>query len=180
MLVTNGIKPVPISVRNPQANAVCERLHKTVQDMLKSSLQEPPDNVANAVELVDSCLAAATRALRSAVHQTLQVAPGALVFGQDMMLPIPVMADYTLIRERRQAVIDENNRKANLRRHFKDYKVDDQVLLFIPKRGKLHDTTLGPFRINEVHVNGTVTIERDPGVFERVNIRRVKPFNARA
>ena len=180
MLQVNGIKPVPTSVRNPQANAVCERLHKTVQDMLKSSLRDPPDNVANAVELVDSCLAAASRALRSAVHQTMQISPGALVFGRDMMLPIPIMADYNLVRERRQAVIDENNRKANLRRHFKDYKVDDQVLLFIPKRGKLQDTTVGPFRVHEVHVNGTVTIERDPGIFDRVNIRRVKPFTARA
>ena len=93
------------------------------------------------------------------VHQTLQISPGALVFGRDMMLPIPLLADYNLIRERCQAVIDENNRKANLRRHFKDYKADDQVLLFIPKRGKPHDTTLGPFRVQEVHVNGTVTIE---------------------
>jgi len=45
MLTINGIKPAPTSVRNPQANAVCERMHKTVQDMLKISLRNPPDNV---------------------------------------------------------------------------------------------------------------------------------------
>ena len=95
------------------------------------------------------------------------------------MLPIPIMADYNLIRERRQAVIDENNRKANLRRRFKDYKPGDEILLSIHKRGKLHETSVGPFKISEVHVNGTITIERDPGVFERVNIRRVKPFVSR-
>ena len=74
-------------------------MHKTVQDMLQSSLRSPPDNVATAVELVDSCLAAASRALRSVVHQTLQISPGALVFSRDMLLPIPILANYNLIRE---------------------------------------------------------------------------------
>ena len=60
MLHLNGIQSVPTSVRNPQANAVCERMHKTVQDMLQSSLRAPPENVETAVELIDSCRAAAS------------------------------------------------------------------------------------------------------------------------
>ena len=75
------------------------------------------------------------------------------------MLPIPLMADYNLLRERRQAIIDENNRKANLRRRFRDYHIGDQVLLFIPHKGKLSEKTVGPFPIVEVHVNGTVTMQ---------------------
>ena len=179
MLAMNGIQSVPISVRNPQANAVAERMHKTVQDMLNTSLRNPPDNVANAIELVDTCIAAASRALRSTIHQTMQISPGALVFHRDMLLPIPLMADYNLIRERRQALIDENNRKANLHRRFKDYSPGDQVLLLLKPLAKLGAKTAGPYVITQVHVNGTVTIERNPGVFERVNIRRVKPYIAR-
>ena len=91
-----------------------------VQDMLNTSLRAPPANVATAIELVDTCLSAASRAMRSATHQTFGISPGGLVFHRDMLLPIPLMADYNLIRERRQAVIDENNRKLNLHRHFKD------------------------------------------------------------
>ena len=87
------------------------------------------------------------------------------------------MADYNLIRERRQALIDENNRRANLRRHFKDYSVGDQVLLFTKGKGKLRDKTEGPFTVSEVHVNGTVTIRRAPEVYERLNIRRLRPYN---
>eukprot|EP00977_Amphora_coffeiformis_P006987 scaffold1513_cov100-Amphora_coffeaeformis.AAC.36 len=116
------------------------------------------------------------RAIRSAVHTTLQISPGALVFHRDMLLPIPVMADYNLIRQRRQTIIDENNRKANLRRRFKDYQVNDQVLVLLPSKGKLQVKTEGPFTITGVHVNGTITIQRQPNVFERINIRRVKPF----
>jgi len=118
MLVAHGIQAVPTSVRNPQANAVCERLHKTAQDLLNISLRSPPVTAADAIELIDSCLAAAQRSLRTMVHQTLNVSPGALVFGRDMLLPIPVLDDYNLIRERCQAIIDEHNRRENLRRRF--------------------------------------------------------------
>ena len=38
MLLQEGIKSVPSSVRNPQSNAIIERLHKTVGDMLNTSV----------------------------------------------------------------------------------------------------------------------------------------------
>ena len=178
MLLQNDIQSVPTSVRNPQANAICERMHKTVQDSLNTYLRHTiPDDVATAVELVDSLLASAMRAIRCAIHTTLNISPGALVFHRDMMLPIPLMADYNLIRERRQAVIDENNRRENLRRHFKDYHVGDQVLVILPSTGKLQSKTIGPFSIVDVHVNGTVTIDRGPGIVERLSIRRIKPYH---
>lgn len=110
----------------------------------------------------------------------MNVSPGALVFKRDMLLPIPLMADYNLIRQRRQAVIDDNNRRANLRRHFKDYHVNDRVLLVNTGRSKLRRPFFGPFRVVDVHVNGTITIDRGHGVLERINIRQVRPYNARA
>jgi hypothetical protein len=113
------------------------------------------------------------------IHQTLQISPGALVFNRDMLLPIPIMANYNLIRERRQATIDENARCANLRRRFKDYVVGEQVLLILKPLGKLSARTAGPYTILQVHVNGTVTINRGNGVSERINIRQVKPYHAR-
>ena len=97
MLLNNGIKSVFTSVCNPQANAVCECFHKTVEDMLNISLRNLPDNVSTALELIDTCLAAAVCAISSAVHQGLNILPGALAFHHDMLLPIPIMADYNLI-----------------------------------------------------------------------------------
>jgi hypothetical protein len=38
------------------------------------------------------------------------------------------------------------------------------------------DYDTGPFSITRVHTNGTVTIETSPGVVERMNIRRLKPY----
>jgi transposase InsO family protein len=179
MLATNGVQAVPTSVKNPQANAVCERMHKTVQDMLNTTLRHNYNDVATVLELVDSCIASAIRALRAATHHTMQISPGAIVFHRDRMLPIPIHADYNLLRERRQAVIDENNRRANLRRRFRDYHIDDQVLLVVKDPATLGEKTAGPYRVHLVHVNGTLTIERDPGIYERVNIRRLKPFHPR-
>jgi len=174
------IEPVPTTVKNPQANAICERMHRTCGDQIRTLLREdPPDTVENALELVDAVLAAAQRALRITINRTVGNTPGAMVFGRDMLLPIPILTDFNLIRQRRQAVIDENNRRANLRRRFHDYHIGDNILILTYDPTKLEDRAKGPYPITEVHVNGTVTIERAPGVFERINIRRIRPYRQR-
>ena len=171
------IQAVPTTVKNPQANAICERMHKTIGDQLRNYVRvQPPSNIETALEIIDAILAASQRALRACVHRTLGISPGALVFHRDMLLPIPVIADYNLIRERRQAVIDENNRRQNLRRHFKDYQAGDLVLVKTYEPATMQERALGPFKVDQVHVNGTITIERANGVLERINIRRVCPY----
>jgi hypothetical protein len=93
-----------------------------------------------------------------------------------MILPILILANYNLICQQRQTVIDENNRKENLRRRFKDYHVDDEVLIINKDPKTLQEQSFGTFVIEQVHVNGTLTITRAPDVYERINVRRVKPY----
>lgn len=177
LLVHLGIQPVPSTVKNPQSNAICERLHGTIGDMLRTSLNdEPPNDVPAALDLIDSVLAAAQFAARAAIHTTLGVSPGALVFQRDMVLPIPLIANYENFRARRQARIDNNARAENLRRRFKDYDIGDEVLILSYKPHKLEPRATGPFVIAQVHVNGTVTIQRNDHVYQRINIRRVRPY----
>jgi transposase InsO family protein len=176
-LATEDIQAVPTTVKNPQSNAICERMHKTCGGQIRVlARSNPPHNVATAIELVDSVIASASRALRTAVHRTLGVSPGSLVFQRDMLLPIPLLSDFELIRERRQAIIDDNARRANLRRRFRDYLIGDSVLLIVKDPATLQERAQGPFTVAQVHVNGTVTIERAPGVHERINIRRIRPY----
>jgi transposase InsO family protein len=171
------IHPVPCTPKNPQSNAICERMHSTIGDMLRTLCrQNPPENVATAIELVDSALASAQYGLRTAVHRTLGVSPGALMFQRDMLLPIPVLADYNMIRQRRQTVIDDNNRRENLRRRYRDYQVGDEVLLFVQNPATLQERSTGPFVVEQVHTNGTLTVQRAPNVFDRINIRRLRPY----
>ena len=178
MLLQNQIKPVPTTVKNPQANAIIERMHFTIGNQLRIQLHDnPPTNIGTAYDLIDSVFAAAQYAMRAATHRTLGISPGALVFNRDMMLPIPLLANFHLIRQRRQVVIDEANRRENLRRLYRDYEIGDRVLIKVFDPSKLEQRAIGPFTIEQVHTNGTVTIKRGPNIFERINIRRIRPFN---
>jgi transposase InsO family protein len=116
VLARAGIQDVPTSVGNPQANTVCERLHQSVGNTLRILFStNPPANVINVAEMVDSALATALHAACSAIHRTLGVSPGGLVFHRDMFLDIPLLMDFRLIQEKRQVTINDNLRCANLR-----------------------------------------------------------------
>jgi transposase InsO family protein len=81
VLTRFGIKDVPTSVRNPQSNAIRERLHQSVGNALHVYLsQDVPFNVGNTAKLVDSALATALYAARSTIHRTLGMTPGGIVF----------------------------------------------------------------------------------------------------
>ena len=95
MLDRHGIKPAGIGTKNPQANAICERLHQTIADVLRPlSHTSPPRNPEESANLVDCALATAAYAARTAVHTTLGISPGAMVFNRDMLLDIPLIADF--------------------------------------------------------------------------------------
>ena len=130
VLAVNGIQDAPTTVANPQANAINERFHQTVENILRTLLRTMhPQNDDQAVVIIENCLATARYAVRTAVHRTLNISPGALSFHRDMILPIPLIADFELLRQRRQAVVDDNRRRQNLRRLFHDYNVGDEVLI---------------------------------------------------
>ena len=182
VLAINGIQDVPATVANPQANAVNERLHQTIENILCTLLHAiRPLNNAHAITIIDTCFATARHAVRSTVHRTLNSSPGALDFQRDMILPIPLIADFELLRQRRQTVIEDNLRRQNLRRLFHDYNVGDEVLIVNrnPNRPTLAPVSTGPYVIQQVHVNGTVTILRAPDIYERINIRRLRPYHRR-
>ena len=75
-------------------------------------------------------------------------------------------------------MVDENLRRVNARRSSYDYEVQQQVLKKRFEYTKLGDRWEGPYPITRVHTNGTVSIQLAPGVTERINIRRVKPYYA--
>ena len=104
------------------------------------------------------------------------ILPGALAFGRDMILNIPIIADLELLRQRRQVLIDRNLVAANSRRISYDYQPNDQVLIRTIDPDKLEEQFIGPFLVLQVHTNGTVTIQCAANVTERINIRRLKPY----
>ena len=50
-----GIKSKPTTVKNPQGNSICERMHKTVADVLRTLVKDkPPKDHEEAVEYMDN------------------------------------------------------------------------------------------------------------------------------
>jgi hypothetical protein len=94
MLHANGIKDVTTTVKYPQANAVCKCLHQSISNTLRSMLHGyPPNNIEQTNDIMDTCFATAAYASKVAIHCTLNISPGALVFHRDMILNIPLLAD---------------------------------------------------------------------------------------
>ena len=89
---------------------------------------------------------------------------------------VPCIVDLEQMRTQRQQVADCNNLAENRRHRYQNYVVGDEVLIITHKPTKMAARATGPFVITQVHVNGTVTIQRRPNVFERNSIRRLKPY----
>jgi hypothetical protein len=83
-------KKVLTSVKNPQANAILERIHAVLGNMLRTSKL----NMAKTVKAsdIDVFLSNAAWAICSTYHTVLKASPGAAIFGQDMLFDIPFTA----------------------------------------------------------------------------------------
>ena len=79
-------------IKNPPANAIVERTHQVVGNMLRTcELQDADIDESN---IWSEILASIAWASRSTCHATLQATPGQLVFGRDMILNIEYIADW--------------------------------------------------------------------------------------
>lgn len=93
-----------------------------------------------------------------------------------MFLPVAFVADWTRIHERKRKRMEESNLKENKRRIPYEYKQGDKVLLTTPGIiPKMRAPRNGPYKVVEVHNNGTATIT-DGHVERLVNIRRLTPY----
>ena len=178
VLTDHGIRPAPITTKNPQANSICERMHQTIGNTLRTmSNLTPPNGVETANQLVDTALANCMFATRAALHGSLKATPGSLVFSRDMILDIPLVADWLFIQENRQQLIDQRLLTANRKRFSYDYKVGEKVWKKVYEPHKLASRFEGPYEIIQVHSNGTLTIRLNPTTVERISLRRVKPYD---
>ena len=172
---TYGIKRKPTSVKNPQANAILERVHQVIMVMLRTAEIDMADSVD--ASDIDTFLTNVSWAIRSTYHTVLKASPGAAIFGRDMLFDIPFLADWNKIGDYRQRQTDLNTERENRTRKDWDYKVSDKVLLrkdgILRKSESRYDRD--PWTITSVHTNGTISVQRG-SKSERLNIRRVTPY----
>ena len=88
-------------------------MHQTVGNILCTLLySNPPQNITQACDIIDSAPATAMHAMRTTVATTLGSTPGALAFSRDMFLNVPLVADWQTIAQNREQFINENLRRA--------------------------------------------------------------------
>jgi transposase InsO family protein len=181
LLQSYGITRKPITTRNPQANAMVERAHQTLHNMISSQQIKTKDDLPNGTW--DGILSAVAFAMRATVHTTTQATPSQLVFNRDAIQNVRFEADWQFIKERKQKLIRQNNKRENAKRAEHTYRIGDKVVVEQDHNRKHGaDRYKGPFTVTNVYDNGTVRLrKRTPAggaVFQTWNIRKVFPYKA--
>ena len=161
-------------MRNPQANAIVERVHQTIGNIIRTF--ELENNYLDEEDPWTGILSATAFAIRTTYHTTLKKSPGQLVFGRDMILNVKHIANWEVIREQKQRLINKNNQRENAKRTPYTYTVGQQVLLKRGTENKYEAPFKGPYRIIAVNNNGTVQL-RIGALTDTHNIRRLMPFH---
>ena len=94
----------PITARNPQANAILERVDQTLGQMLRTYELQDLEDLTNPL---DGILAAISFALRATTHTTLQASPTQLAVGRDHILNVKFEVDWQKICKRKQEMINK-------------------------------------------------------------------------
>ena len=124
---------------------------------------------------IDTFLQNVAFGLRATYHTSLLASPGQIVFGRDMVINAAYVANWKRLSDLRATQALKNNTRENKKRRPHTYNVDDTVYIRNTDITKKLDPMKGPFKIVQVHTNGTVTIQRSVNVRERINIRRLHP-----
>jgi hypothetical protein len=98
-----GIKGKPITVRNPQANAIVKRVHQVIGNIIRTFELELrlEGNYLDEDDPWKVTLSATAFAVRSTFHTSLQSTPGQLVFGRDMIFNIQHISNWEFIKQRK-------------------------------------------------------------------------------
>ena len=167
-----------ITTRNPQSNAIIERIHKVVADMIRTRDIRGISDLDKDFPWM-GVVSAVRHAVRSLVHTTTRATPTQLVFGRDALLNISFVADWQYIKERKQHRILQNNKAENAKRREHTYHPGDEVMVKADPHRKLEGERFeGPYTVAQVFDNGTVQLSRATtggAVLQTWNIRNVKP-----
>jgi hypothetical protein len=108
---TYCIKRNPTSVKNPQANAILERVHQVIMAMLRTSELDMAASVD--ASDIDTILTNVAWAISSTYHTVLKASPGMGIFGRDVLFGIPFLANWNKIGDCRQYQTDHNTECEN-------------------------------------------------------------------
>jgi len=146
-----GIHRKIITSRNPQANSRIERCHQTLANMIRTwQIRDKHD--LDPEFGWSGMLAACRKAMNSTVHTTSRATPSQLVFVRDALVIVSFEADWQYIKEQKQKLVTQNNKRENTTRIPHAYNVGDIVTVDTGKQRKHgHNPNLGPYRITQAY-----------------------------
>ena len=151
LLAANSIKPVPTTVKNPQSNAMCERMHQTVANVLRCVMRTKDLTLQQqAKQITDNALATVMHATRCAINNTMKISLGAFTFCQDMFVDVPIIPDLIAIKNNRQQLIDSNLIRHNCKRYDYHYQLGQRVMVKTYDPAKMQEKLHGPYLILEL------------------------------
>jgi transposase InsO family protein len=109
LLLSYGVKSKPTTVKNPQANAIVERVHGTINNKLRTCKFESKDEWAN-------YLSSVTFSLRATYHTMLGCSPAQAAFGRDMFFDLTHKTDWQEQHKRKVEQVKKANAHENARR----------------------------------------------------------------
>ena len=99
----------------------------------------------------DGILAVTIFVLRATVHITSLYTPTQLAFGRDSILNVRHEANWKLIKEKKQKLINLGNELENKKRLNHEYKIGEKVVLKNALKIKFNkDAYVGPYIITDV------------------------------
>jgi len=119
--------------------------------------------------------------VNSAVHTASLATRSQLVFGRNALLDVSFEANWQHVKERKQKLVTQNNKRENTTRIPHKCNVGDVVMFHTGKQRKRgHDPNLGPCWTTHAHDNGTVQLikvadDNGRAICETWNIRNVNP-----
>ena len=151
-----------------------ERVHQTIGNIIHTfTIQQMDlDNEMPWEEILLSTMFA----IRSTVHTTKQHTPSHLLYGWDAIHNIDQEANWQLMKQRKQALINKDNQKENRQRQSHMCCTGDKILLKNACKSKFNqDTYIGPYTEPEVRNNGRVCACRG-NVTDTYNLRNITAF----
>ena len=102
MLRENDIQSVPTTIKNPQANAIVERMHQLISTIAISLKENPPTSFEEVSILVQRKYMSAQFAQRTTVDTALKYSPGEFAFGGNILHPLSSQINWEdLMKETR-------------------------------------------------------------------------------
>ncbi|GMF47594.1 unnamed protein product [Phytophthora fragariaefolia] len=168
LLDSYGVQRDGTTAKKPQANSTIKRVHRTINDKLRT------EQITTLREC-ENCLSAVMFATRAKHHTAIGLSPGQAAVGRDILFDYRTTVNWEQQQKRKEEQIQKNHARENSKRSEHEYRPDDQVMvarnnLRAPKLQQAYD---GPFRVISIRSDGILVMD---GIRyqESIQMRRAK------